>query len=75
MVILAALVLAAAPPAAAPTPRIVAAESQAVAMVRIFRTEPVRFAEIEKTAPESFSDARITGADGSSEPARLIEFH
>ena len=74
MVVFAALVLAAAPAALVAPPQPVAAERQANAMVQIFKGAPVRFSELEKSAPASFSNARIRGADGSSEAARLIEF-
>jgi hypothetical protein len=72
MVIFAALVIAAAP--GAQEPRAVTAERQAVAMVRILPGAQVRFSQLEKIAPESFSDARIRDTDGSSRPARLVEF-
>ena len=71
MVIFAALLLAAAP--LAPVQR-VAAERQAIAMVRIVPGAQVRFSEIEQSAPERFRDTQIRGVDGSSEPARLVEF-
>lgn len=72
---LAALVLAAAPavPVLPPVQR-VTAERQAVAMVRILPGAQLHFAELEKSAPESFRDTHIRAADGSSEPARLVEF-
>ena len=73
MAILAAVLLAASstPPPVNPA----AAERQAVATVRILPGAQVRFAEIEKTAPASFTEARIRGTDGSPQRARLIEFH
>ncbi len=75
MVIVAALIVAALPAGQGPLPaQPVAAERQAVAMVRIVPGAQVRFSELEKIAPESFTDARIRGSDGSSQPARLVEF-
>lgn len=73
---LAALVLAPAPATEPPQPQPprVAAERQALAMVRILPGAHLRFAEIEKNAPESFRDTQIRAADGSLEPARLVEF-
>ena len=65
------LVAAAAPEPAAPR---VAAESQASAVVRILPGAPIRFAEIEQSAPERFRDTKIHAADGSLQPARLVEF-
>jgi hypothetical protein len=76
MVILAALVFAMTPAQEPPAPaERVAAERQAVAMVRILPGAQIKFAELEETAPHSFTDSRIRGADGSLEPARLVEFH
>ena len=74
MVLIAALLLAAAAEPAAPPVLRVVAERQAVAMVRILPGAQLRFSEIEKSAPETFTDAQIRGADGSPERARLIEF-
>ncbi len=74
MVIVAALLLAAAPAEAAPPAQRVAAESQALAMVRILPGAQIRFFELEQSAPERFRDTQIRAADGSSEPARLVEF-
>ncbi|MBA2467092.1 MAG: hypothetical protein H0V46_05745 [Sphingomonas sp.] len=76
MVVLAVLALAAAQAAepAPPAPP-VGAERQAVALVRILPGAPVRFSKLERTDPDSFADARISGPDGSPHPARLIEFH
>ena len=75
MVIIAALVLATAAAEAPPPARHVVAERQALAMVRILPGAALNFSQIEQSAPERFSDAQIRGADGSSQPARLIEFH
>ena len=81
MVLVAALLLAAAPgqPAQsaqpAQPPRLVTAEQQAMATVRILSGDPIRFSELEKQAPERFRDAHIRGVGGAPEPARLIEFH
>jgi hypothetical protein len=76
MVIFAAFALSVAlGEAAAARPEPVAAERPAVAMVRILPGASVRFAEIEKQAPERLTDARIRTADGASQPARLVEFH
>ena len=75
MVIFAALAACRAPPAPPSTPRIVAAESQAIAMVRILRAEPVQFVGARKNRPRTFQRCEVHGADGSSEPARLVEFH
>ena len=74
MIILAALVLGAASEQAPPVQR-VSAERQAYAMVRILPGAQIRFAELEHSAPERFTDTHIRTADGSSAPARLIEFH
>ena len=75
MSILAALVLAAAPAQSAPAPvQRVAAERQALAMVRILPGAQLRFSEIERHAPERFRDTQIRRPDGSFEPARLVEF-
>ena len=71
MVIVAALLLATAPEL--PAPRI-AAESQASAMVRILPGAQIRFSEMEQSAPERFRNTHIRAADGSPEPARLVEF-
>ena len=73
MVILTILALAGAS-ATPPPPLRVAAERQAVAMVRILPGAPLRFAEIERTAPETLRDTRIRTPAGSTEPARLVEF-
>lgn len=75
MVIFAALVVAGfqAEPSSPPVQR-VAAERQAVAMVRILPGAQVRFSELEKNAPESLRDTQIRATDGSSQPARLVEF-
>ena len=72
MVILVVLLAAVAAPA--PPVQRVAAERQAIAMVRILPGAALKFAEIEQSAPERFRDTHIRGADGSSEPARLVEF-
>ena len=75
MLLLAALAIAAAPAGQTPPPvERVAAERQAQAMVRILPGAQLRFAEIEKNAPQSFRDTQIRAADGSLEPARLVEF-
>ena len=74
MVILAYLALAAASSQTPPPVTIAAAERQAVAMVRILPGVPLRFAEIEQSAPEMLRDTRIPNSDGSTEPVRLIEF-
>ena len=75
MVLLAALVLATSPAEpSAPQPQRVTAERQAVAIVRILPGAQLRFAEIEKSSPERLTDTRIRTADGSTEPARLVEF-
>jgi hypothetical protein len=73
MVILTILALAGAS-ATPPPPLRVAAERQAVAMVRILPGAPLRFAEIERNAPETLRDTQVRGPDGSTEPARLVEF-
>ena len=74
MVIFAALLLAAEPAAQAAPPQYAVAETQAVAMVRILPGAQVKFSELEKIAPESFTDSRIRDIDGQSRPARLVEF-
>jgi hypothetical protein len=74
MVIVAALLLAAAPTEPASPAQPVAVESQAIAMVRILPGAPVRFSELEESAPQRFRDTHIRAADGTSEPARLVEF-
>ena len=74
MIILASLVLAGSPAEAAPAVPRVAAESQAIAMVRILPGAQIRFSEIEQIAPERFRNTQIRAADGSSQPARLVEF-
>jgi len=68
-----ALALAAAPSGQA-VPPTVAAERQATAMVRIVTAPPIRFAEIEKHAPKTLTDAHVRMPDGTAEPARLVEF-
>jgi hypothetical protein len=75
MVLFAALFLTTATtqPAAPPVQR-VAAERQAVAMVRIVRGAPVKFSELEKIAPGRFTFALVRNADGAPQPARLVEF-
>ena len=75
MLILAALALSATPVDIPPPTRIVAAERQAQAMVRILPGTALRFAEIEHSAPERLRDTHIRTPDGSPEPARLVEFH
>jgi hypothetical protein len=74
MVILAALVLSATPVEAPRPARIVAAERQAQAVVRILPGAALRFAEIERSAPETLRDTYIRAPDGSPEPARLVEY-
>ena len=75
MVLVAALFLAAVPAEQrSPGKQPVVAEREAVATVRILPGAQLRFSEIEKTAPESFSDAQVRGAHGLLEPARLVEF-
>jgi hypothetical protein len=74
MVIVAALLVAAAPAEPAPPAQRVAAQSQAIAMVRILPGAQIRFSEIEQSASERLRDTEIRSADGSSEPARLVEF-
>ena len=49
-------------------------EQQATAMVRILPGAPLRFAEIEKSAPERLRDTTIRAWDGPPEAARLVEF-
>ena len=73
MVILAILAVAGAS-ASPPPPLRVAAERQAVAMVRILSGAPLRFSEIERNAPETLRNTRVRAPDGSMEPARLVEF-
>ena len=74
MVIVAALLVAAAPSEPPPPPvQRVMAESQAVAMVRILPGAALKFGEIESGTPELLRDAQIRAADGSIEPARLVE--
>ena len=75
MVILAALALAATPAEARPPAPVVAAERQAQAVVRIVPGAALRFAEIERNAPETFRDTQVRAPDGSPERARLVEFH
>jgi len=75
MVVLAALALAAIAADGPPPARIVAAERQAQAMVRILPGAALRFAEIERSAPETLRDTSIRTPDGAQEPARLVEFH
>jgi hypothetical protein len=72
MVIFAALVLAAQPAGQLPPPA--AAQRQAAAMVRILPGAAIKFRELEKSAAYRFTNARIRGSDGSSQPARLVEF-
>ena len=74
MVILAAFLVAAAAEPAPPPVQRVAAERQAVALVRILPGVALKFSEIEKSAPESFRNTEIRAADGSAQPARLVEF-
>ena len=75
MVIFAALALSVTPADPPPPVRIVAAERQAQAMVRILPGAALRFAEIEQSAPETLRDTQVRTPDGTPEPARLIEFH
>ena len=74
MLLLAALALAAPAEPAPPPVQRVAAEGQAVAMVRILPGAALKFSELEKNAPESFRNTEIRAPDGSSQPARLVEF-
>jgi hypothetical protein len=50
------------------------AQRQATAMVRILPGAAIKFRELEKSAAHRFANARIRGSDGSSQPARLVEF-
>ena len=74
MVILAALALAAIPADGPPPARIVAAERQAQAMVRILPGAALRFSQIEQSAPQTLRDTSIRTPDGAQAPARLVEF-
>ena len=75
MVLFAALALAAeSPEPASPPVQRVVAERQAMAVVRILPGAQLKFSELEKSAPERFRDTQIRNADGSSEPARVVEF-
>ena len=74
MIILAALALSATPIESPPPVRIVTAERQAQAIVRILPGAALRFAEIEQSAPETLRDTQVRTPDGTPEPARLIEF-
>lgn len=47
---------------------------QASATVTILRSEPLRFAEIERERPQSLRETLVRGADGSVEKLRLVEF-
>ena len=47
---------------------------QATATVRIVSTQPLHFAEIERTEPERLRTTAIRGRDGQPEPARLYEY-
>ena len=67
--LLLATAIAAATPVAAVEPRV-----QARATVRILSAEPVRFAEIEASRPAALRSTVIRAADGSEQPARLLEF-
>ena len=75
MLLFAALALAPSPaePASPPVQRVLA-EREAMAVVRILPGAQLKFSELEKSAPERFRDTQIRDADGSSQPARVIEF-
>ena len=77
MVIFAALAAVAlgATAEAPPPARMVAAERQAQAMVRIVPGAALRFAAIERSAPETLRDTHARAPDGSPERVRLVEFH
>ena len=70
MLIFAAALLAATPPA----PERVVPVRQARAMVTITAGAKLRFTELEKTAPELFRKSSVRSPDGAPEAARLIEF-
>ena len=74
MVLFAAIALAAAPEPARPPVQRVVAERQAMAVVRILPGAQLRFSELEQNAPERFRETQIRNADGSLEPARVVEF-
>ena len=44
------------------------------ATVRIVRTQPVHFAEIERQRPQDLRQSVVRAADGKREPARLFEY-
>ncbi len=71
MLILAAAVLAATPPA---EPRVVAPARQAQAVVRIIKSAALRFSELDKSQPQLFRETKVRSAGGSIETTRLIEF-
>ena len=76
MVILAAFALAAtaAPQAPVQTGAQAPPVTQARAVVRIVAAARLRFAEIERTSPETLREARVRAPDGSVETVRLVEF-
>ena len=49
-------------------------DRQARATVRIVRAEPVNFAEIERQRPELLRSTVLRTANGTPEPARLLEY-
>ena len=61
-------------PSVEPSQPVVAAVRQAQATVTIVRAETVRFTEIEKSRPWLLRATVIRSRDGSTEPAKLVEF-
>ena len=77
MVIVASLSLAVAALAVSPQPaeqQAVAPARQAQATVTIVSAATIRFAELERSQPELLRDTQVDDADGSTQPARLVEF-
>ena len=59
--------------AAAP-PQQAAPRRQATATVRIFRADPLRFAEIERKQPAALRSTVVRDHDGQRESVRLFEY-
>ena len=58
-------------PAAPPTPVVV---RQARATVTVISAPRIEFARIERDSPQLLRDTTIRSTDGSTQPARLVEF-
>ena len=69
VILLAALATIATPASGAVVP-----QRQAQATVRIVPFAALRFAEIERRNPRSLRSVMLRAADGTAQPARLVEF-